>query len=142
MKDATMLLIAFLSVFAIYGCKDDDPQPTQEELKIKALTGTWSVGTTGSVLLDETPTSEWKDFTLTMADRTFTSATMHERIWPATGTWNFDNGNLNRMVRNDGVMMDISRSGNMLILDFMISEASGGRPQGINGNYKFTLVKN
>ena len=56
-------------------------------------------------------------------------------VWPNSGTWTFQNGDKNKLQRNDGVVMSISVTETTLRTSFTVS---GGIK---DGNWVFDFVK-
>lgn len=140
LRFCSLSYVVFVLVLA--ACKDDDKDPTPEDIQTKKLTGTWSVGSAGSVMHDHVSLDGWDDFTLTIANRTYTTISPNEVIWPSSGTWRLAQDDLNTIERHDGVSINVNVSDTILILTFVINESSsGGRLKGISGEYKFTLLR-
>ena len=64
-----------------------------------------------------------------------TSGSDSDEIWPNSGTWEFQNGDKNKLLRNDGVSMSISATETTLRTSFT---TSGGIK---DGNWVFDFVK-
>lgn len=146
MKNFTFnFLVILLSGFFVFtACKkdDDNPDPTPEELQVQKLTGTWIVGTEGSVIRDDFSSNEWEDFTLTMGNKTYSTTNTYPTVWPTQGTWDFVGDNPNQIEREDGLIIDISVTETTLTMTFtQPDKTSGGRIAGITGEYIFVLVK-
>jgi len=137
----TFLFVAILPVLT--GCSSSDPEPplSAEEAQIQKLSKTWILGT---VMYDGDNISDrFNDFELTFKpDKTYTATgalgDFDFEPFKATGSWDFKNGDLNQLIRNDGVDMTTEVTENTLSLSFTISEANG-RVAGLGG-YQFDLV--
>ena len=109
---------------------------------ILSLEGTWvlqagSNAVTIDITNDVTP--NWTGFTLTLGNKSYSSSNSPEvLIWPASGTWDFG-ANVSTLVRNDGVEITVSVTDTSLQMQFDYS-ASGGRLNGIEGNWVFKMV--
>ena len=58
-----------------------------------------------------------------------------DEIWPSSGTWTFQNGDKNKILRSDGVSMNISLTEYNLLTSF---NTSGGIK---DGNWSFLFTK-
>lgn len=121
------------------GCKKDDPDPQEEQ--IKALAGTWNLSRVTNDGSDVT--TQYQQFTLTLTtDKTY-STTNGGNPWPARGSFDFMNETLiDQVIRDDNVVVVINEvSTNTLILSFNISRVRAGTAAGITGSFTFTLTK-
>lgn len=149
MKNRYINLIALIAIVAFsFSCGGDtvDPvNPSATELQLKSLmndNASWSVGG-GSVVKDGyNVTNQFDGFTIAIGEFTFTTQNGLETAWPSTGTWEFINDNPNKILRSDGVEIEVNIINNDLILTFNVTGISGGRVKGIDGNYTFTLSSN
>lgn len=138
--------IAYIAiiVFSI-GCKGktvDPVEPTALELQLASLQNDskpWSL-TSGSVIKDGYDvSSQFSGFTLKVDDFTYITTNSIDSAWPSSGTWEFSNNNPNKIIRDDGVLMDLTLINNELTLTFNVSGLTG-RVKGIDGEYTFTLL--
>jgi len=145
MKKNTLSLLStlFCSLLLFTSCKDDDPSgPTPEEVQTQKLIATWIVGEEGSVTRDDISSEEWDNFTLTFTESNFSTTNTYETVWPAEGSWQFVEGNLNKIERNDGLDIDIVVEETTLDMTFTLSQSNdNGRFKGVPGEYTFHLVK-
>lgn len=143
MKKSYYFIILLSSLLVFTACKkDDDNGPTAEELQIQKLTGTWSVGSEGSVSRDNTSSGEWADFTLTLGENTYSTTNTVPEVWPVQGVWSFAGNDVNQIAREDGVVINVEVSETELTLSFNIpDEITSSRVQGITGDYIFVLTK-
>ena len=139
-------LIALTLVIGVLvsSCKKDPPvTKTDEEVQIEKLTGTWKLqaGANAVTVASNDVTADWTGFTLTLGDKTYqTSSSSEPLIWPSNGTWAFGTS-VSTLVRDDGVEVTVSVTDTSLQLQFDYS-ASGGRLNGIEGNWIFKMVPN
>lgn len=121
------------------GCKKDNPNPQEEQ--IKAMAGTWSLS---SVTNDGSDvTTQYQQFTLTLTtDKTY-STTNGGNPWPAAGTFDFPNETVtDRVTRDDNVVITITEvTTSRLVLNFSINSVGSGSAAGITGSFTFTLTK-
>lgn len=140
-KTQFSLILAFCACIAglmLSGCKKDDPDPQEEQ--IKALAGTWNLSSVRNDGADVT--TQYQPFTLTLTtDKTY-STTNGGNPWPASGTFDFMNETLiDQVMRDDNVVVIISEvSANTLVLNFNISRVRG-TAAGITGSFTFSLTK-
>ncbi|GAB5526038.1 MAG: hypothetical protein Roseis2KO_39100 [Roseivirga sp.] len=121
------------------GCKKDDPDPQEEQ--IKALAGTWNLS---SVTNDGSDvTTQYQQFTLTLTTEKTYSTTNGGNPWPASGTFDFpDDIVTDRVTRDDNVVVTISEvSATLLVLSFNVNSVGSGTAAGITGSFTFTLTK-
>lgn len=133
-----MLCIYLTTGLLLSSCKKDDPDPQEEQ--IKALTGTWSLGSVSNDGSDVT--DRYQQFTLTLTtDKTY-STTNGGNPWPARGTFDFMNETLtDQVMRDDNVVVVINEvSASSLVLSFNISSVRGAAA-GITGSFTFSLTK-
>ncbi len=142
-KTRFSLILAFCACITLgllaSGCKKDDPDPQEEQ--IKALAGTWNLS---SVINDGTDVStQYQQFTLTLTtDKTY-STTNGGNPWPASGTFDFPNAIVtDRVTRDDNVDITIAEvTTSLLVLSFNINSVGSGSAAGITGSFTFTLTK-
>jgi hypothetical protein len=114
-----------------------DPLDTQGNL----LNGTWKVKDANSVTKDGTIVDVFTTMTLTISGGSksggnySTSNSDSAEIWPNSGTWTFSNGDKNKLLRSDNVVISISISETTLRTSFT---TTGGLK---DGNWVFDFVK-
>ena len=114
-----------------------DPLDTQGNL----LNGSWKVKDANSVIKDGTIVDVFTTMTLTISGGSksggnySTSNSDSAEIWPNSGTWTFSNGDKNKILRSDNVVMSISATETTLRTSFT---TSGGLK---DGNWVFDFVK-
>ena len=134
-----------LSLFFI-SCGDDDdgggPAPVDPlDTQGNLLNGSWKVKDANSVTKDGAIVDVFTNMTLTISGGSksggnySTSSSDSDEIWPNSGTWEFQNGDKNKLLRNDGVSMSISVTETTLRTSFT---TSGGIK---DGNWVFDFVK-
>jgi hypothetical protein len=138
------IAIALLSIGS-YKKKTVTPDtPTELELQLEALmnnNSSWGL-TNGSVIKDGYDvTSQFSGFTLNIGEFTYTTSNGLDTAWPSSGNWEFSNNNPNKVLRSDGVLIDVTLTNGQLTLSFTVANL-GGKTSGINGNYEFTLTSN
>ena len=114
-----------------------DPLDTQGNL----LNGNWKVKDVNSVTKDGAIVDVSTNMTLTISGGTksggnySTTGSDSDEIWASSGTWEFQNGDKNKILRNDGVAVSISLTETTLRTSFT---TSGGLK---DGNWVFDFVK-
>ena len=114
-----------------------DPLDTQGNL----LNGSWIVKDANSVTKDGTIVDVFTNLTLTISGGSksggnySTSNSDSAEIWPNSGMWTFSNGDKNKLLRSDNVVLSISISETTLRTSFT---TSGGLK---DGNWVFEFVK-
>ena len=145
MKNRNIINILFLLIATFsLGCGDrgvDPGEPTALEIQLELLKNnnkSWST-TSGSVIKDGYDvSSQFSGFALKVDNFTYTTTNGLDSAWPRSGTWEFSNNNPNKIIRDDGVLMDINLLNNELALTFNVSGING-RVKGIDGEYTFIL---
>ena len=129
------LLLIFLISLISFACNDADdstPTPTPDDpldAQATLLNGTWKVKDSNSVTKDGTIVDVFTTMSLTITGGTkdggnFTTDHNEDsgtEVWPNSGTWTFQNGDKNKLLRNDGVVMSISVTENTLRTSFTVS---------------------
>ena len=114
-----------------------DPLDTQGNL----LNGNWKVKDVNSVTKDGAIVDVSTYMTLTISGGTksggnySTTGSDSDEIWASSGTWEFQNGDKNKILRNDGIAVSISLTETTLRTSFT---TSGGLK---DGNWVFDFVK-
>ena len=150
-KQQFNLKLLLVSVcFLIFSCGDDDgggdptPTPTDPlDAQAALLNGNWKVKDANSVTKDGTIVDVFTTMTLNISGGTKSGgnySTSHNEDsgtegWPNSGSWTFQSGDKNKLLRNDGVVMSISVTESTLRTSFTVS---GGIK---DGNWVFDFVK-
>lgn len=115
----------------------DDPLDIQANL----LDGTWVLKDDASAVKDGSVVSDFKNITLTFSGSSksggnySTSNSIDPDVWPNSGTWEFQNNDRSKLIRNDDVVMSISVTQTTLRISFTVT---GGLK---DGNWVFDFVK-
>ena len=145
MKYFRSLLILLFSI-AIISCSDDDdgggPAPVDPlDTQGNLLNGSWKVKDANSVTKDGAIVDVFTNMTLTVSGGSksggsySTSNSDSDEIWPNSGTWEFQSGDKNKLLRSDGVVVSISLTETTLRTSF---QTSGGLK---DGNWVFDFIK-
>ena len=139
-KQQFNLKLLLVSVcFLIFSCGDDDgggdptPTPTDPlDAQAALLNGNWKVKDANSVTKDGTIVDVFTTMTLNISGGTKSGgnySTSHNEdsgteVWPNSGSWTFQSGDKNKLLRNDGVVMSISVTESTLRTSFTVSGLS------------------
>ena len=145
MKYFRSLLILLFSI-VIISCSDDDdgggPAPVDPlDTQGNLLNGSWKVKDANSVTKDGSIVDVFTNMTLTVSGGSksggnySTSNSDSDEIWPNSGTWEFQSGDKNKLLRSDGVVVSISLTETTLRTSF---QTSGGLK---DGNWVFDFIK-
>ena len=145
MKQFRSILILLFSILII-SCGDDDdgggPPPIDPlDEQGNKLSVTWKVKDANSVTKDGTIVDVFTNLTLTISGGSksggnySTSNSDSAEIWPNSGTWTFSNGDKNKLLRSDNVVISISVTETTLRTSFT---TTGGLK---DGNWVFDFVK-
>lgn len=138
--------VIVLGTFTTFiSCKDDDSgsTPTELELQLTALQNggsDWVLGNNGVLKDGFDVTDQFAGFKLNIGAFTFTTENSLSGAWPESGTWEFQNGNPNQILRDDGVIMTIALSEEDLTVSFQGMGTAGGRTTSVDGEYVFHLM--
>lgn len=144
------ILYLILTIFITASCGEEggddatpNPNPTDPlDVQAELLNGTWTVKAS-SVTKDGTIVDVFNNMTLTLSGATKSGgnfSTSHNEdsgteVWPNSGSWTFQNGDKNKLQRNDGVVVSISATETTLRTSFSVS---GGIK---DGNWVFEFTK-
>ena len=145
MKQFRSILILLFSILII-SCGDDDdgggPPPIDPlDEQGNKLSVTWKVKDANSVTKDGAIVDLFTNMPLTISGGSknggnySTTNSDSDEIWASSGSWEFQSGDLNKLLRNDGVVMSISLTETTLRTSF---QTSGGLK---DGNWVFDFVK-
>ena len=145
MKQFRSILILLFSILII-SCGDDDdgggPPPIDPlDEQGNKLSVTWKVKDANSVTKDGAIVDLFTNMTLTISGGSknggnySTTNSDSDEIWASSGSWEFQSGDLNKLLRNDGVVMSISLTETTLRTSF---QTSGGLK---DCNWVFDFVK-
>jgi len=140
----TFIILTILSLSLYAGCKGNDPTtettPLTEQLDLLLNGGSsWVVF---SVIKDGYEvTNQFSGFTLFFDNTSYSTTNSIATAWASTGTWAFHNNNPEVIMRDDGTLISVSLANNELVLSFSVTGLpTGGRTEGVDGDYVFTLV--
>ena len=137
-------LVFFFTLFLVScgGEEEEGPTPVDPlDEQANLLNGSWIVKDANSVTKDGTIVDVFTNLTLTISGGSksggnySTSNSDSAEIWPNSGTWTFQNGDKNTLLRSDNVVMSISVTETTLRTSFT---TTGGLK---DGNWVFDFVK-
>ncbi len=143
-----MIIIGMATILTMIGCgaQSSDPTPidpleVQKELLINGGRP-WTISGVSSVTKDGYDvSSQFDGFKLTFGEGNFTTTNSLSNVWPTVGTWEFNAGNKNQIMRSDGILMDIViTSGNLSLVFIAIGTDEGGRVDSVEGEFRFSLI--
>ena len=147
-----LTVLFFVLSMIVMSCGDDGdgsgggpgPTPTDPlDAQAALLNGNWKVKDSNSVTKDGTIVDVFTTMTLNISGGSKDGgnfSTSHNEdsgteVWPNSGSWTFQNGDKNKLQRNDWVVMSISVTETTLRTSFTVS---GGIK---DGNWVFDFVK-
>lgn len=151
MKNLTYLFSAaiLLVVLTTFGCGEDDPDLTEEEVQLNALTGTWVATKVGDGVIDDR--QDYKDFTLTInKEMTYSTAGGPDLLpMPEAGAFAFNPNNVKGSIiiapsdANITATYALNADSNVLTLSFTYEGAGfeNTRTNSVNGTWTFTFSK-
>ena len=137
-------LVFFFTLFLVScgGEEEEGPTPVDPlDEQANLLNATWKVKDANSVTKDGAIVDLFTNMTLTISGGSknggnySTTNSDSDEIWASSGSWEFQSGDLNKLLRNDGVVMSISLTETTLRTSF---QTSGGLK---DGNWVFDFVK-
>jgi len=138
-------LILLIGIMGIYsGCsgEDETPEPTAQEVATANLTsGPWRLNT---VTVDgNNQTSVYEGLTLSFTPNGY-STTNGGIVWPASGTWTFQNEAATMIKRSDDVditIQELTLERMRLSFFWDTTTFKSGRSFSIEGQHVFTFTK-
>jgi hypothetical protein len=140
-----IIFISMLGIMVLTSCPgtdppDPDPEPKEEQLLALMNNGSSRVLASGGVVKDGYDvTDQFTGFKLAIGKYTYSTQNSLAGAWPASGTWEFNNGQINSIKRDDDVVISLALNGSNLTLTFTALAPPGGRIEGLAGDYTFNL---
>ena len=143
-------LLTFILVLLIIsiGCKKTNEAVSDEEIQATKLANTWIINDNSSVKRDSDDlTDKFSNFNIRFTkSKAYTVQNDPDNVIYPSGNWKFADDSYNSIYLNgeeNPITIEFQDDGNVLVLDFLVSENStiGGRIGGINGKYQFVLSK-
>jgi hypothetical protein len=137
-------LLFFFTLFLVSCGGEEEAGPTPVDPldeQANLLNGSWIVKDSNSVTKDGTIVDVFTTMTLTISGGSksggnySTSNSDSAEIWANSGTWTFQNGDKNKLLRSDNVVISISATETTLRTSFT---TTGGLK---DGNWVFEFVK-
>lgn len=133
--------LALVFVLFICSCGNDpDINVTQEEA-FEKLAGSWTLGATGSIVVDDTDVSaNYPGFSLSFTDGAYNTTNAGD-LFASSGTWEWVDEDA-RLISLDGGQQVTINSLTENLFDFSFSfSGNGGVRSGIAGNYNVRVIK-
>lgn len=154
MKTAYNLLALIITLLVFVLACNDEPgaaPPTEAEKRAEILiagNGTWTISTSGGVLLGEGANTIdvgelFQNFSITFTASGYTT-TGTTPVWARSGTWAFTDDSGTKFRRNDNLevnVLEISATTIKLSLQWNETTYEGGRSKSLAGLHTFTLNK-
>lgn len=139
-SNAIKMIVLVILLLNLSYCGSSEAEELTPNQKAEALliSRSWSLT---SVSIDGVDSNLYSGLTLTFKPGNFSSAKSN-KVWPASGTWNFAGEAGNKIVRNDGVEITIeSLSTTQFIITFTWSSTTfeSGRGNSLKGNHRMTF---
>ena len=141
----TLLILSLFSLSCNEDALKDDEENTLFLEHAALLEGTWKVKDASSVIKDGNAVNVFQNMSFVigkydMNEDKCSYTTDHQEnkgteVWPNSGSWTFQSGDKNKLLRNDGVVMSISVTESTLRTSFTVS---GGIK---DGNWVFDFIK-
>ncbi|MFY0593867.1 hypothetical protein [Roseivirga sp.] len=133
----TIMCAIALSTFS---CGNENTDPDARAEAFELLSGDWTFGTDGSIILDDQDVSlNYQGFSLSFADGTYQTSNAGD-LFNASGTWDWLDENAQQILLDSGEEVTIEE---LSLVTFRFSFFhSGNNAFGTRGNYTVTLNKN
>ena len=137
-----LLLALVVGIVFIQSC-DSESGPSEEQLFLDKLKGTWTL-TTGHATLDgKDVTNSFPGMEISFAaDKNYTVTHPVSPIWPASGTFRLEksgSSGLFNIIRSDDILITVSDlAASTVTLKFQYTSA-GGRSKSVSGQYEFVM---
>ena len=139
-----LLLAVVVGIVFIQSC-DNESGPSEEQLFLDKLKGTWTL-TTGHVALDgKDVTNSFAGMEINFAaDKSYTVTHAVSPIWPASGTFRLEksgSAGLFNIIRSDDILITVTDlTASTVTLKFQYTSSSG-RSKSVSGQYEFVMNK-
>lgn len=137
-----MLLVLFM--ITLNACKtkgSGETEPTEQELALEKLEGTWSLANGGSILVDGSDHSvSYTGFTTTLSEGTYATTNAGE-LFKSSGTWTWLGESSTSFSLDDGKTIMITDLTESRLMISFTHTGSGGIASGVAGAYVITLTK-
>ena len=138
--------LLFITLFLISSCDSDDPEISDRESLIEALTGTWTVDEDSYILIDNQDITDFLIGFEISIDKELRFTTNNDQLqfqefpWPTEGTFTL-NDELTRITRNDGLVITLDLNDDESVLDFEFNADESGRAASAAGGWKCGFSK-
>ena len=142
MKISKVYTLVVLMLVMVSSCGKDDPStPDERDLAFEKLSGSWTLGSTGEVIVDGQDVSlNYSGFSLSFTDGAYTTINAGE-LFNASGNWSWANEQAGEITLNGNRSIRLmSLSDSQFTFSFTFS-GNGGVRAGVSGGYEITVVK-
>lgn len=139
-RQHSRLLILLITINLLSACGGDGSTgPSLQEIAFEKLSGSWSLATSGGILLDGQDVSlNYPGFSLSFADGTYQTINGGD-LFNASGTWAWSNESAQQLTMDTGEDVTIQNlSENQFRFTFF---HQGSTAAGIRGNYTVNVEK-
>ncbi len=139
MRLTKIITIVFV-VLCIGGCDKEEKFTPNEKTEELLSAQVWELT---EVKIDGVINDLYSGLTISFGSKTYTT-TKGGKVWPASGTWEFIGEQGNKILRNDGLQIDIiSASASQLVLSFTWNSTNydGGRMASLKGLHQMTFKR-
>lgn len=136
-RSITMLSL----LIVVLNCKNENGDPSPQDLALQKLTGQWTLGNTGYILLNEQNVSDsYPSFTLSFDNQQY-EITHAGDMFNGSGSWKWVGTSSNQLITDNGLEINIlDLTANSLEFTFVLSSIESVTA-GLSGNYRIRMVK-
>lgn len=147
MKSIISFIVTSSFILFFASCEEPEVQKeiSEQEVQVEKLVNegkAWSTEN-GQVTVDDRDLTDFFAGFVIKFDETSlrTEQSPNEKLWPSSATWIFENESTDKIVRSDGVVMNLEfLSETSLKISFVYDEKSiNSRTMGLSGKYEFVL---
>ncbi|MCB0489847.1 MAG: hypothetical protein R2820_12230 [Cyclobacteriaceae bacterium] len=138
-----LVSVIILGAFSLIGCKKDSglSETEQQLIALQNDGKNWILGSNRILKDGVDVTDRFLGFKLSIGNKTYTTQNGIIPVWAPSGTWDFQDDNPQLLLRDDGVVINVSLVSGNLTLTFVADAVPfGGRKRSVSGEYQFQLV--
>lgn len=144
MRTNALILFSLCLALISAGCgksnSGGDTEPTEQELALAALQGTWSLANGGTIARDGNDVSaNYSGFTVRLSEGTYQTTNAGD-LFSASGTWTWLGQSTTQFNLDDGKTISIEQVETDRWV-FSFTQSNGGTIEGVEGLYRITLTK-
>lgn len=139
-RSLEFLIFVIVILFNTNSCDNGGSSPTAQELAFEKLSGSWTFGTTGAIVVDDQDVSlNYNGFGLSFTDGGYTTSNAGD-LFGAQGNWSWGGDSAELVLLDDGKSISILQLTES-VFEFSFFHNNGSQAYGINGQYTVALVK-